>query len=102
MAFCLFIRIDASSLQIFHVLCFMELFVRHNVSVRVITNYFAAIRSVFIMYALCYVPLYQHKIKLLIKAVGINKPLMTIDFLIHLSSLCDHRYIWGRCTGQSC
>ena len=69
MAFCVFMAISMSKVNVKCILSFLEWLVRQNVSVHMLCNYIAAIKANFIMYYLRYTLLADPKIKYFIKSV---------------------------------
>ena len=97
LALCICMKISVYSIEVDHILCFMEFLVGSKVSVSMIQNYLSAVRAKFVFYDLNSCILSDQRIRLYIKSLKINRPLvsatphtMTVDQLKQLSVLFDH------------
>ena len=93
-------KISVYSVEVVHILSFMEFLVGSNVSVSMVQNYWSAIRAKFLLYDLNSCVLLDQRFRLYVKSLKINRPLvsvtrhiMTVYQLNYLSGLCDHIYM---------
>ena len=100
LAFCICMKLSVYSIEVAHILCFMEFLVGSIVSVSMIQNHLSGIRAKFVFYDLNSNVLSDQRIRLYIKSLKINRTLvsvmrhiMTAEDLKHLSVLCDHIYM---------
>ena len=100
LAFCICMKISVYSIEVVHILSFMEFLVGSIVSVAMVQNHLSAIRAKFLLYDLNSCVLSDQRIRLYVKSLKINRPLvsvtrhiMTVDQLKQLSELCGHIYM---------